>query len=505
LSVGGAVRLATACLMMAIWLSVLGMASWVGVAQAAGARSPVTIFAKAPGGAPLPRGFVGLSFEFTAVPTYAGSATAVNQAVVQLIRNLTPAQTPVLRIGGDSTDQTWWPVPGVPQPAAVKYALTPAWMQATSALASGAGARLILGINLAMNRPALAGDEAQALLTAIGRKSIAEFEIGNEPDVYRNFPEYRNAHDVIQHVRGKGYDFRDFTKQYAAVRHALPKARIAGPAFGGVGWTSKLGQFIASEPGLALITLHLYPLSCSAPPGSSFYASIGDLLSNASTTGLAESAAASAAIAHAHRLAFRVDEINSVTCGGTPGVSNTFASALWALDTAFALDQDGVDGINVHMFPGARYALFSVAGAPGSWSAVVNPEYYGLLLFAQAAPPGSRLVPVIFAPGGPVKLWATVAPDKTIRVVAINESSSTRSIVLRPPSGAAGPATVELMQAPSLDATTGVTLGGQSFGASTTTGVLPGPPATTPLSPVSGEYSLTLPPASAAMLTWPRG
>jgi hypothetical protein len=488
----------------ALALSALAIAGWVGVASAAGApRPPVVSFAKAPLGAPLPAGFVGLSFEFSAVPTYTGSAAAVNPAVVQLIRNLTPGQTPVLRIGGNSTDQTWWPVAGVATPAVVKYALTPAWMQTTGALAQALGARLVLGINLAMNRPELAGAEAEAMVAGIGRGPIAEFEIGNEPDVYKVFPEYRNAHGTIEHVRGRGYDFKDFIEQFSAVRRTLPRVPIAGPALGGIGWASNLGKFIADEPGLALVTLHLYPLTCKAPPSSPFYPSIGHLLSNASTTGLAGSVTPDAALARAHRLIFRVDEMNSVTCGGTLGVSDTFASALWALDTAFALDRAGVDGINVHMFPGARYALFSVAGAPGSYSAVVNPEYYGLLMFAQAAPPGSRLVPVSSAPGGPVKVWATVARDKTVRVVLINDSPSTRALVLRAPSGATGAATFELLQAASLGATTGVTLGGQSFGPSTTTGVLPPPVAPTTVSPAGGKYSVTLPPASAAMLTWP--
>src|SRR5205807_8152509 len=61
---------------------------------------------------------------------------------------------------------------------------------------------------------------------------------------------------------------------------------------------------------------------------------------------------------HGAGLPLRVDEINSVACGGAAGVSNTFASALWALDTMFALVRTGVDGVNVHTFQGATYRLF---------------------------------------------------------------------------------------------------------------------------------------------------
>lgn len=43
------------------------------------------------------------------------------------------------------------------------------------------------------------------------------------------------------------------------------------------------------------------------------------------------------ALAHSRGLPFPVDEMNAVTCAGTPGVSNTAASALWVLNAMFAL------------------------------------------------------------------------------------------------------------------------------------------------------------------------
>ncbi len=40
-------------------------------------------------------------------------------------------------------------------------------------------------------------------------------------------------------------------------------------------------------------------------------------------------------------MTFRVDEMNAITCAGTPGVSDTFASALWVLNALFAMDRAG--------------------------------------------------------------------------------------------------------------------------------------------------------------------
>ena len=95
-------------------------------------------------------------------------------------------------------------------------------------------------------------------------------------------------------------------------------------------------------------------------------------------------------VAHAHSLPFRLTEINSASCQGARRASrDTFASALWALDTLFNLASVGVDGVNFHMLPGSDYELFTVSHtASGAWQAFVHPEYYGLLMFAQAFPPG---------------------------------------------------------------------------------------------------------------------
>jgi hypothetical protein len=51
-----------------------------------------------------------------------------------------------------------------------------------------------------------------------------------------------------------------------------------------------------------------------------------------------------------------------------------------------------------------------------------------------------------------------------------------------------------------VSATSGVTLGGQSFGDETTTGSLP-EPSTTPIAPVAGAYTVPMPAGSAALLT----
>src|SRR6516162_5886026 len=96
-----------------------------------------------------------------------------------------------------------------------------------------------------------------------------------------------------------------------------------------------------------------------------------------------------------------------------------------------------------------------------------------MLMFAQAFPAGARLLPV-HTPAGPMKVWATRAPDGSTRVALINKDSRPHRVELQL-SPAPRQAQVEWLRAPTASATGGVTLGGQSFGTETATGRLAAP------------------------------
>ena len=454
-------------------------------------------------GTAVPAGFVGLSLEYPALEAYAGSdPSSLDPVFEQLVRNLAPGQAPVLRIGGNSADRTWWPVAGVSRPPGVTFDLGRQWLEVTRSLAQRLGAHLILGVNLEQDSPQLAAAEARALIDGVGRGSVRALELGNEPDLYSAFPWYRSGGHVVL-GRPKSYDEAAFSRDFAGFTGALPQVPLAGPSLSGMMWTRDLAQFLAAEPHLGLVTLHRYPLQvCLTPSTSARYPTIARLLSPATSTELAASFAPYVALARAHGLSLRVDELNTVSCGADPAVSKSFASALWALDTLFGLASVGVSGVNVHTFPGAGYELFNITDTGGKWRAAVAPEYYGLLMFARATPAGSRLVTVGHAAGGTVHTWATRAPDGTVRVVLSNEGSSPRAVAVRVP-GRDTKATLTRLTAPSASATSGVTLGGQSFGSQTATGQLAGRPASSSVAADDGRYVVSLPAASAAMLVLP--
>jgi hypothetical protein len=463
-------------------------------------RADATVRAGAMGRA-VPSGFLGLSLEYSALEPYAGrDPSALDPVFAALVRNVAGAQ-PRLRIGGDSTDWTWWPVAGTPRPPGVTYTLTPQWLAVLRRLTDTLDARLTLGINLEADSPALAVAEASALLGALRPGSVQSLELGNEPELYGAFPWYRTAGGRPVTGRSDRYDFAAFQHDFTRFAAVLPAVPLAGPAAGGQGWLPDLGSFIATERRVRVLTLHRYPLQlCFANRHSPVYPTVPHLLSSAASRGLAEAFAPYAALAHRHGLVLRLDELNTVTCGGDPAVSQSFASALWAVGALFAMVHAGIDGVNIHTFPGAGYELFRPSHAGGHWSASVSPEYYGLLMFAQAAPPGASLLPVPGAPTrGPLAVWATRAPDGRIRVVAINDDPvRSGTLSLRIP-GAGGSASLERLQAPSASARTGVTLGGWSFGPATSTGT-PDYRAV-PVRARRGAFVVTLPRSSAALLT----
>jgi Glycosyl hydrolase family 79 C-terminal beta domain len=456
-------------------------------------------------GRPVAPGFLGFSFEYRAVRDYTGSdPNAINPTLVQLIRNLAPHQSPILRIGGNSADETWLPTRGVKRSPGLKYTLTRSWMATTRALAQKTGGRLILDLNLKLDSAAEMLAEARAFSTQIGDSNIAAVEIGNEPELYPITPfYYRGPNKTPVYPRRRSYGRATYLREVTGFANLLKGFTLAGPATGNFTWLTSLPKLFAAEPKLKVVTYHRYPLiRCFSQPTDPGFPSIPNLLTLTASRDLLNGAGPYIALAHRHGATFRVDELNSVACKGQTGVSDTFASALWMLDTLFAMARSGVDGVNIHTLPEAVYHPFTFQRVNGRWQATVFPEYYGLLLFAQAAPAGSRLLTVSIPAGmGEVRARATLTPTGVIHVVLINDDlTADHTVALRAPVGAAQTATVERLSAPSLDATDGVTLAGQGFGTETTTGTLEGPFDAAQLQPTDGQYEIDLPAHSAAMV-----
>ncbi len=470
-----------------------------GAATATAASPPVTIkVARSDVGPAVSAGFVGIATEFWDVEKEVGTdSTKPDAAFEQLVRNLAPYGGLSLRIGGDSTDWSWWPVPGMKQPPWVRWTITPTWAAVTKRLADDLHAHLIIGINMEADSPQVATTELNQFQSHIGGSLPITFELGNEPELYSHFTFYDNKHGQAVLGRPKGYSYPDITSQWDRLAGALAHVRLAGPGYSGLNALQYTGQFMSASRRLSLLTVHTYPLKSSRCGGSKLQE--GELFQPSSLESMSSELSSWTRLARQHGVPVRVDEMNSVTCGGSPSFSKTFGPGLWALNILPLYAEAGAVGVNFQTRPYTAQNLIQTQEGPSGWTANVQPEYYGMLAFAQLTPPGARMLQVTGSPAG-VYAWAVHTPQGQTHVVVTNVTSYPQSTALEV-AGARGSATVETLKAGSggLSARAGVTLGGQKL--SPSTGELIGTRVTATVHFRHGAYHVRVAPASAAIIT----
>ncbi len=461
-------------------------------------RATVTIGANA-SSTRVPPSYLGLSTEYWTLPLYAPRLPLLER-VLSMLR--VPGDGPlVLRIGGDSADRTFWDPRRRPLPSWA-FPVTPAWMRQLARLVHRVGLRLIVDLNLVTGSPDRAAALAHAVQASLPRHTIAGFEVGNEPDIYVRSAWQATtggtmAPDTALPAAVTGSDYiADFRLYAAALRRAAPRAAWLGPALANPraheSWTAAL---IASHPpGLREITAHRYAYSGCVHRRSHRFATIPRLLSPRATTGLVASLTSSIAAAHRAGLPFRLTELNSVNCGGRRGVSNSFATALWAPSALFALLSAGVNGVNLHVRADTINAPFAL-GAAGL---TARPLLYGLIGFVRTLGSNPRLVAAhLVAPRSlHLSAWAVRANHGRLHVLVIDDGR--RAVHLRLALPTRGPAVIERLRARSPRATSGVTLDGQWLGAD---GRWHGTRTAEIARPMRRGYQVTVAPFSAALLT----
>jgi hypothetical protein len=443
------------------------------------------------------QGFLGIATELNTIPTLAGPAVDPDTPFVHLLQSLSSGAPVLLRLGGNSGDDSWWPIPGMKNLPNL-YRLTPRWGADARALLTALGGRAILGLNLEAGSR-VASAEVTDFDRYVGANLIDAFELGNEPEFYSwtQVGQSGRSHDPTA-----AYDkrFAYYGKVFSRIDSALGGAPLAGPGTGSTNWLPRLGTVLSDMPHLKVATVHSYPMkNCSILARLS----VSDFFARTSIEGLAEAVHGEVKAAAAHGEPLRVDEINGVTCGGKAGFSDSFAEALWALNVLPALWQAGVQGVNFQTIDGGYSRnynqVITAKHSASGWSVSVQPEYYGLLTFANAAPAGSRLLRISNPGLAHFYQFAVRAPDGSERVVLTNVGPVARTIGVTA-SGARGSGSLSVLSAKSLSATGGTTLAGQSL--SSRTGQLAGTPSLTLVRPnAKGVYGVRVPAHAAVILT----
>jgi hypothetical protein len=401
----------------------------------------------------------------------------------QLAKNLTAygAGPLLIRIGRDSTSS--------------QGDLTTTAVAPMGELATDIGAKFTLGVDLEADDVQLAVDQAQNYVSNMPVGSFEAIEIGNEPDLYASGGQRASSYTFSDY-------YVDFSNWANRVLPLLPSGvKLMGPSWSTVSVLPNLPSFLSQEQqNLSIVSQHYYGGNiCNGNSNPPNY-----LLEDSAASGGAQAVASSVALTHKDGLPFRIGEINSIACGGEEGVSDIFASALWAVDTLFEFANVGVDGVNIHMGPVSPYSLFvfntTTTGNSTTFSLQsVRPEYYGLVFFQQATANGAKLVPITLSTQANLKAWATLDRKGILRIVLINKDEAAEGVVKIKLSDF-GSGVVTRLNAASYTSTTGIKIGGQSFDGSQD-GTLQGTASGEAITPSGNVYSVALPKTSAALIT----
>ena len=456
-------------------------------ATSAAASSQVITIAPTTTGTSLNADSLGLSFEASdlALPGFSSG---------NLASYLKSLGSSVMRIGGNTSDETFWTSTGETPPSWSIATITPADLTALNTLAKASGWKVILGVNLKQYDPSRAADEAEHAVNALG-SSLQAIEIGNEPDLYLSSSDY----------------FTEFQAYVSAIEAAAPGTPIEGADTASAPDGSFQTAFAASEaalpkPNIVELTSHYYPLSACSGTTQTIPELLGSTAHNDETSIADEAVAAAAKIG----VPAVLDEGNSVVCEGQDGVSNVYASALWEIDDQLLTAREGVSGDYEHgtvVECGSAkplYMYYTPLCAPTAADATAGdlaaqPEYYGLAAVHEVGT--GDFLDVTNPDYANVHAYAIRHANGTVTVVLDDfqdpSSNGATSLQLDLPASYGSGDEVDLT-ASGLSATSGITLGGQTVQSD---GDLSAP-AETPISVDGDTVTVSIPAGSAELLTF---
>ncbi|HTA32637.1 MAG TPA: glycosyl hydrolase family 79 C-terminal domain-containing protein [Solirubrobacteraceae bacterium] len=447
----------------------------------------VSVDASEPGPT-VPQNFLGLSFEVGSLRQIAGYSSKGD--LVTMLRSLGVG---LLRFGGVTADeQVAWTDAVTARPPWALSVLEGASLNQLGKLAAASGWGVMLTLGFGHYDPQAAAGEAAVAQAALG-SSLQAIEIGNEPEAYARHG-----------LRSLPWAPEQYNEQVAAYRAAIealaPGIPLAGPDSSGSGSYQRWGLSEAIYQRPALLTGHHYPLGCAEQPAPT----IARLLSGPVRALEEQSLRRYVFIAQETEVPFRLDESGTVSCGGVPGISNTFASALWGVSYLTEAMRIGAAGINLEGNPmnclGYTPVCAPNAEAAASGELEARPEWYALLLARSLL--GESPLRTIVGPANRPNVVASAfrAADGTTKFVLIDDDApGARSVAMRLHVGAGfGGGTILSLTAPSPSAVSGIELGGRAVAPNGTWSqpvVLPG------AANRKGVITVDVAPSSAALVT----
>ena len=404
--------------------------------------------------ADVPPDFMGLSYESGQL-AYPDFFSPQNLALIEMFRMLSPAG--VLRLGGNLSEFTAWSEtepPTPPQSGGLvgpdpghretrTFTITPQSIRNLQGFLSATGWRCIYGLNLGGGTVEQALAESGFVAKTLGNQ-LMFVQFGNEPDLFKH-RDQENKPWTFDEYLAKWNSFR------TAFREKLPEVAVAGPdTASNEEWVKQFTEDVPKE--VVLATSHYYPLGPPTDPTMTIEMLLHPV-ARFETSCRQEIESAKAA-----GLPFRMTEGNSCYNAGRAGVSDTFASALWAADYCLQMASLGCVGVNLH---GGANGYYSPIVGSISAGFTARPEYYGLMLVQQFA--GRSLHGTsLDTRGANVTAYAATAEGATILVAVINKDSRDLEMMIAESPAGFKRATIKRLEAPAIDAKDGVTLNGHA-------------------------------------------
>jgi hypothetical protein len=391
----------------------------------------------------IPSEFEGLSYETDLIAGDNGFLDANNPVVVQLIKNLGKG---ILRIGGNSSDEIEWAGAETPGKT-LKKKLTTADVDRLAAFSKAIGWPVLFGLNLGNYNPQAAAAEAYYVESRLGRDLFA-FQSGNEPDVF-----YRNK-------RTATYNYADYQKEwdiyFKAVKKTAPKAWFSGPDADPFNpfW---MESFVKNEyRNIRLMDAHYYNTGPASNPAITY----NDILKPNPL--LYAYLLQLSKMSVKYHIPYRISETNSIWGRGKPGISDAFASALWALDFMWAVAENNGHGVNFH--GGGSHFIYTPIGIENG-QYVPHPEYYAMLAFKYGGAMGTIIPATIADPRDYYNLnaYACIKSGNAYSITLINKDETANYSVTVQLSKAATSMTVDRLTAPSVTSKTGTTFAGSAI------------------------------------------
>ena len=350
-------------------------------------------------GVKVSQNFIGVSVEVAGMIEYVGvkgDRRSYAQALANLRKSVGDYAGPTIRIGGNSADASCWGPDATS--LCVSHNITAADLAAyrtfVTTTAKDVNTSLVIDTNFGSSvLPSAYTVPYIKALNASGMWDIiSAVEIGNEMGLY---------HEQKHPYRNASYTFEEYFVEFgefvdAAVAAGLPEGKIRG----GTWCCNPKGDYAAglqrylSEYGAQFnsMSLHQYAVSyCSKNANQTIlgedqaYGALHNVYSaNTSYTSLID-------VVTANNIPFFMGEANTASCGGIPGVSDTFAAALWAMDYLPTLAQTNASGIHFH---GGTHGAYTPLAYNTAGDLQVRPLYYGMLAFAEFSANGARFLEV---------------------------------------------------------------------------------------------------------------